>query len=153
MKIGTQSFIHCRYLQAATAEEAVAQYFHVSTEVSTLSVALFVLGLGIGPMLTGPLAEAIGQQYLYLGSFFFMWGLTWPIAFADNLGEYFMCLNSLRIFNVSVSRASYLSLSQWFLRLGVPQYRWCNDFKLVHRTNCRHVSLTLSCHVVLLITL
>ncbi|GJE95069.1 MFS general substrate transporter [Phanerochaete sordida] len=70
---------------AATAEIGVAQTFHVSTEVSTLAVTLFVVGLGTGPILTGPVAEVVGQQALYLTSFFLMFCFTWPVAFSHSI--------------------------------------------------------------------
>lgn len=78
--------------QGATAEVGLSTEFHVSTEVSTLAVTLFVIGLGIGPMLTGPLAEVVGQKRLYLASFFLLWCFTWPVAFARSLGELFQFL-------------------------------------------------------------
>ncbi|KIP02962.1 hypothetical protein PHLGIDRAFT_78342, partial [Phlebiopsis gigantea 11061_1 CR5-6] len=70
---------------AATAEHSISAEFHVSVEVTILSVTLFTLGLGVGPVLIGPLAEMIGQRKIYLGSFFTMWCFTWPTAFSHSL--------------------------------------------------------------------
>ena len=73
--------------QAATAEVGVAEYFHVSTEVSTLSVTLFVLGMGVGPMVIGPLAAILGQRTIYMFSFMFMFALNFAVEFSHSLGE------------------------------------------------------------------
>ncbi|KAL3259627.1 hypothetical protein ABHI18_005223 [Aspergillus niger] len=40
--------------------------FHVSTEVATLGVSLFVLGFAIGPLLWAPLSEMYGRQLLFI---------------------------------------------------------------------------------------
>src|SRR5438034_4219409 len=39
--------------------------FHVSTEVVTLGVSLFVLGFAIGPLLWAPLSELYGRQIVF----------------------------------------------------------------------------------------
>lgn len=70
---------------AATAEPGISATFHVSGEVAILAVTLFVVGLGTGPILTGPLAEVVGQQVLYLVSFFLLWCFTWPVAFGKSI--------------------------------------------------------------------
>lgn len=51
-------------------------------------MTVFVIGLGTGPILTGPLAEVVGEQLLYVASFFLMWCFTWPVAFGKSIGEY-----------------------------------------------------------------
>lgn len=72
--------------QAATTELGVAAEFHVSAEVATLAVTLFVIGLGVGPMLVGPLAAVLGNRVIYITSFLFMFAFTWPVAFSHSLG-------------------------------------------------------------------
>ncbi|KAI0423787.1 polyamine transporter 3 [Xylaria sp. FL1042] len=44
--------------------------FHVSAELGTASVSLFVLGFAIGPMVFAPLAELYGRQIVYAATFF-----------------------------------------------------------------------------------
>ncbi|KAJ5663222.1 Major facilitator superfamily domain general substrate transporter [Penicillium longicatenatum] len=41
-------------------------YFHISDEVSILTVSLFVLGFAVGPVIWGPLSELYGRQAIYL---------------------------------------------------------------------------------------
>lgn len=81
------SEIHTSDEQAATAEVGVAQEFHVSNEIATLAVTLFVVGLGTGPMLVGPLAAILGQRIIYIASFLLLFAFTWPVAFSHSLGE------------------------------------------------------------------
>jgi hypothetical protein len=38
----------------------VARQFHVSKEVAILGVSLFVLGLGLGPLVAGPCRKSTG---------------------------------------------------------------------------------------------
>lgn len=75
------------YPQAATAELGVAKDFHVSPEVATVAVTVFVIGLGTGPMLVGPLAAVLGQRIIYIASFTLLFAFTWPVAFSHSLGE------------------------------------------------------------------
>jgi len=50
------------YLQAAFAELPVA---NVSEEISILGVSLFFLGLGLGPLVAGPMSEIYGCDVIY----------------------------------------------------------------------------------------
>ncbi|KAK8066408.1 hypothetical protein PG997_013155 [Apiospora hydei] len=43
----------------------VADEFHVSEEVALLSITLFVVGFGVGPMAFAPLSEIYGRRILY----------------------------------------------------------------------------------------
>ena len=63
----------------------ITQEFHVSRVVATLGLSLFVMGLGIGPMVLGPLSEFYGRRPIYVFSFFFF--LIWliPCAVAKNI--------------------------------------------------------------------
>ena len=60
--------------------------FQVSREVATLGLSLFVIGLGFGPMVLGPLSEYHGRRPIYIISFGFF--LIWliPCAVAKNVG-------------------------------------------------------------------
>lgn len=59
--------------------------FHCSRIVVTLGLSIFVAGLGIGPMLLGPLSEFYGRRYIYIVSFvlFVIWLI--PCAVAQNI--------------------------------------------------------------------
>ena len=63
----------------------LTQEFHVSEEVATLGLSLFVIGLGIGPMVLGPLSEFYGRRPIYIVSFalFLIWII--PCAVAKNI--------------------------------------------------------------------
>lgn len=59
--------------------------FRISRVVATLGLSLFVMGLGLGPMLLGPLSEFYGRRPIYVFSFVFF--LIWliPCAVAKNI--------------------------------------------------------------------
>ena len=59
--------------------------WHVSRVTATLGLSLFVMGLGIGPMVLGPLSEFYGRRPIYYVSFFFF--LIWliPCALSKNI--------------------------------------------------------------------
>ena len=63
----------------------ITQEFHISRVVATLGLSLFVMGLGIGPMVLSPLSEFYGRRPIYVFSFFFF--LIWliPCAVAQNI--------------------------------------------------------------------
>lgn len=61
--------------------------FHVGHTVSILSISLFVEGLGLGPLIVGPLSEVYGRNPIYRISYGLFFALTWPVAFAPNIGE------------------------------------------------------------------
>ncbi|GAD94284.1 MFS transporter [Paecilomyces variotii No. 5] len=43
--------------------------FHVSDEVTTIGVSLFVLGFALGPLIWAPLSELIGRQVVFFGTY------------------------------------------------------------------------------------
>ncbi|KAM3065181.1 hypothetical protein ACMFMG_010377 [Clarireedia jacksonii] len=59
--------------------------FDCSREVATLGLSMFILGLGLGPMLLAPLSEFYGRRPIYITSFTFF--LIWliPSAAAQNI--------------------------------------------------------------------
>ncbi|KAF2659472.1 efflux pump antibiotic resistance protein [Lophiostoma macrostomum CBS 122681] len=65
--------------------------FHISREVATLGLSLFVFGLGTGPMVLSPLSEFYGRRPIYIGSliFFFIWLI--PCAVAHNAATMLVC--------------------------------------------------------------
>lgn len=49
--------------------EEVVEAFHISTEVVTLGVSLYVLGFAIGPLIWAPMSELYGRQVLFFGTY------------------------------------------------------------------------------------
>ena len=47
----------------------IEQHFHVSTEVVTLGLSLFVLGFAVGPILFAPLSELYGRQPVFVSTY------------------------------------------------------------------------------------
>ncbi|EIM85985.1 MFS general substrate transporter [Stereum hirsutum FP-91666 SS1] len=80
--------VTCASSAASFTEKGVASEFHVSQEVTILSISLFVLGLGLGPLVVGPLSEVYGRNIIYRISFLGFFAFTWPIAFAPNIAVY-----------------------------------------------------------------
>jgi hypothetical protein len=54
-----------------TTYEQIDAEFHCSTLVSTLGLALFVWGLGLSPMVLGPISEFYGRRPVYIGAYLF----------------------------------------------------------------------------------
>ncbi|KAL9037751.1 MAG: hypothetical protein Q9180_003545 [Flavoplaca navasiana] len=52
------------------ANKAISEYTHVSPEVATLSLSLYVLGFAFGPMLWGPIGEVWGRKVSLLPPMF-----------------------------------------------------------------------------------
>lgn len=62
-----------------------AKTFHVANVPIYLSISLFVLGFGVGPLLFAPLSELIGRKPVYCISIFFYFIFTLPSCLAKNL--------------------------------------------------------------------
>ena len=69
-------------------ERPVAIQFHVSKEVAILGVSLFVLGLGLGPVVAGPMSEIFGRNVVYRVSFSLFFIFMFPVAFAPDICMY-----------------------------------------------------------------
>ncbi|KAJ7766295.1 major facilitator superfamily domain-containing protein [Mycena maculata] len=78
--------VACASSMAAFAEEGMAAEFHVSHEATILSISLFVLGLGAGPLITGPFSEVYGRAIIYRISYVFSVLFCLPVVLAPNLG-------------------------------------------------------------------
>lgn len=59
--------------------------FHVAPVPIYLSISLFVLGFGVGPLMFAPLSELIGRKPVYCISIFFYFIFTLPSCLAKNL--------------------------------------------------------------------
>ncbi|ELU43269.1 MFS transporter, putative [Rhizoctonia solani AG-1 IA] len=73
---------------AAMARPGIQREFGVSSPVAILGISLFVEGLGIGPLLLGPLSEFFGRRHIYWVSFLFFVLLNLPVAFAPNIAAF-----------------------------------------------------------------
>jgi MFS family permease len=79
------------FIQAAFAEAGSAEEFHVSKEVAILAISLYVEGLGLGPLLVGPLSEVYGRNIVYRVSFVALFLFSLPVTFANNIGMSMTC--------------------------------------------------------------
>ncbi|KAH9979929.1 major facilitator superfamily domain-containing protein [Lactifluus volemus] len=80
--------VTCASSMAAFVEAPVAREFHVGKEVAILGVSLFVLGLGLGPLVAGPMSEIYGRKVVYRVSFSLFFLFMFPVAFAPNISVY-----------------------------------------------------------------
>ena len=113
----------------------MARQFHVSKEVAILGVSLFVLGLGLGPLVAGPMSEIHGRNAVYRFSFCLFFVCMFPVAFAPDICTYAMyspsphslCIASLTGCDDKMyidSCLPDLSVYLRMLRLCVPQRGW-----------------------------
>ena len=63
----------------------VIEHFHVSDEVATLGVSLFVLGFAVGPLLWAPLSEIYGRQILFMTTYAGLTAFNAGAAGAQNI--------------------------------------------------------------------
>lgn len=63
-----------------------AEEFHVSEEVVNLTVTLFVVGFGVGPLVFAPMSEILGRYPVYCISMGLYFIFTLPSALAPNIG-------------------------------------------------------------------
>ncbi len=112
-------------MQASFTEIAVAEEFHVSHVVTILSISLFVEGLGVGPLIVGPLSEVYGRNIVYRVSYTLFFAFSWPVAFAPNIGVFFCAFRGYSDNAVgSFSRLLNLPVRYGSLRLCLAQRRW-----------------------------
>lgn len=64
---------------------SISEELRVSTEVSKLTVTLFVLGFASGPSLWAPLSEFYGRRRLYITTFTCYFAFTFLCAFTPNI--------------------------------------------------------------------
>ena len=63
--------VTCTSSLYTTTYDQIDVEFHCSSLVSTLGLALFVWGLGLSPMVLGPISEFYGRRPVYIGAFVF----------------------------------------------------------------------------------
>ncbi|KAF2131026.1 MFS general substrate transporter [Dothidotthia symphoricarpi CBS 119687] len=67
-----------------------ARDMHVSTQVATLGLSMYVLGLAFGPMTLAPLSEYFGRRPVYIYSYgIFLGALLWT-SYVKSLGLFFV---------------------------------------------------------------
>lgn len=80
----------------------INEKYNVSTEVSTLTVSLMVVGFLVGPLLWAPLSEQIGRRPVYFISYFLYTIFNIPVALSPNIGGVLVCRFLLGVFASSV---------------------------------------------------
>ncbi|GEM06256.1 MFS transporter [Rhodotorula toruloides] len=83
--------ITCCSSMIAFTYPGVEREFHVSAEVATLGLSLFVLGMGIFPLLVGPLSEWYGRSPVYFIGFAVYIAFNFGVAFANNIATLLIC--------------------------------------------------------------
>jgi len=78
--------VTCASSIASFTETGISKEFGVAKELTVLGLSLFVLGLGLGPLLVGPLSEVYGRNIIYQVSYLLFFVFSWPVAFAPNIG-------------------------------------------------------------------
>lgn len=65
--------------------------FRVSEEVALLSISLFVVGFGVGPMAFAPLSEIVGRRPIYASTLLVAVVFIVPCAVAKNIATLLVC--------------------------------------------------------------
>lgn len=69
----------------------VQETFHVSEEVSLLTITVFVIGFGVGPLVFAPLSELFGRRIIYATTLGLATIFVIPCAVAPNIGTLLAC--------------------------------------------------------------
>ncbi|KAI3335786.1 major facilitator superfamily domain-containing protein [Ustulina deusta] len=86
MVVATTCFVVAFASSIVTPDiEGVADEFGVSYEVALLSITLFVVGFGVGPLAFAPLSEVYGRQVIYVSTLFIAVVFVIPCALAKNI--------------------------------------------------------------------
>lgn len=84
--ISMSSFcVTCTSSEVAETYAGIEAEFGVSTEVVTLGLSLFVMGMGSAPLVLGPLSEFYGRRPIYLVSYFFFVAFNIQVAVSQNI--------------------------------------------------------------------
>jgi multidrug resistance protein len=71
--------------------EGVSRSFNVSEEVSLLTITMFVIGFGVGPLAFAPLSELFGRKPVYVVTLAIAVIFIIPCAVAQNIGTLLVC--------------------------------------------------------------
>jgi len=77
--------VTCTSSLYTTTYNQIVVEFASSRLVATLGLSLFVFGLGLSPMVLGPLSEFYGRRPIYIGAFIFFTIWLVPCAVAPNI--------------------------------------------------------------------
>ncbi|KAK9467027.1 major facilitator superfamily domain-containing protein [Lipomyces arxii] len=77
--------VTCTSIIYASAYEGIAEEFHSTRTKVLTGVTVYLIGIGLGPMLYSPLSEFYGRRYIYIFSFTGFLVFMFPIAFGKNL--------------------------------------------------------------------
>ncbi|KAK1990232.1 major facilitator superfamily transporter [Colletotrichum falcatum] len=92
MVVAMTCFVVAFCSSVITADIAgVAKEFHVSEEAALLSISVFVVGFGVGPMAFAPLSEVYGRQVIYASTLLAAVVFIVPCAVAKNLATLLVC--------------------------------------------------------------
>ena len=73
---------------ASSAPEGIVtqlmEQFGFGTEVATLTIAIFIAGYCVGPLMWGPLSEEFGRKPIFIISFIFYTGFQVGCALSPN---------------------------------------------------------------------
>ncbi|SPQ18500.1 9546dfef-2f69-4169-988a-2ecb98ad9bb6 [Thermothielavioides terrestris] len=69
----------------------VAEDFNVSREAALLTITVFVIGFGVGPMLFAPLSEVYGRRIIYGSTLLLAVVFIIPCAVSKNIGTLIVC--------------------------------------------------------------
>lgn len=87
MNLGLVCFVVAFSSAAVTGDmEGPMKAFHVSMEVVILTVTLFVVGFGVGPLVFAPFSEEWGRQVIYNTTLLIAVLFIIPCAVAKNIG-------------------------------------------------------------------
>lgn len=121
------------------ASKEFSKDLDVSTEVATLGLSLYVLGLACGPMVTAPLSEYFGRSPIYIVSYGIFLLFLMATALVRTLGGFLILRLISGLFSsVTIGRLSLLRFSQlgWFtLTFGLHSQFWRYDRRCL-RTSC-----------------
>ena len=82
--------VTCTSSIISAAYTAIENEFNIGQVTAVLGLSLFVIGLGMGPLLLGPLSEFYGRRPVYLVSYFAYTLLGLPVSFANNPAVFFI---------------------------------------------------------------
>lgn len=108
----------------APSQEGIMEQFGVTATVASLSIALFVLAYGAGPLIFGPLSEipAIGRNWIYISTFWVFFILSFPTAVVQNFAG-LLVLRSLTGFFGSPALANAgATFSDMYSLVYLPYY-------------------------------
>ncbi len=71
--------------------QGVVDEFNVSREVALLSITVFVVGFGVGPLAFAPLSEIYGRQVVYVSTMALAVIFVIPCAVAKNVATLMVC--------------------------------------------------------------